>query len=152
MSAEFRCNCPITSAIDLMGDKWSLVVVKNMLLYNQKTFKELLEANENIATNILSSRLKALEKNGFITKTKPANNKKTNIYLLTEKGLSLIPIIVELALWGDANIQITSSQEAENGQIDAINNDKESFIKNLKKSYKENTKKEIGRRARPASH
>lgn len=152
MSAEFRCNCPITSAIDLMGDKWSLVVVKNMLLYNQKTFKELLEANENIATNILSSRLKALEKNGFITKTKPANNKKTNIYLLTEKGLSLIPIIVELALWGDANIQITSSQEAENGQIDAINNDKESFIKNLKKSYKENTKKEIGRTARPASN
>ena len=80
MSAEFRCNCPITSAIDLMGDKWSLVVVKNMLLYNQKTFKELLEANENIATNILSSRLKALEKNGFITKTIPANNKKSNIF------------------------------------------------------------------------
>jgi len=137
MSAEFRCNCPITSAIDLMGDKWSLVVVKNMLLYDLKTFKELLEANENIATNILSSRLKSLEQNGFITKTKPANNKKTNIYLLTEKGLSLIPIIVELAIWGDANIQITASQEAQNGQIDAINNDKESFIKNLKNSYRE---------------
>lgn len=137
MSAEFRCNCPITSAIDLMGDKWSLVVVKNMLLYDLKTFKELSEASENIATNILSSRLKSLEQNGFITKTKPANNKKTNIYLLTEKGLSLIPIIVELAIWGDANIQITASQEAQNGQIDAINNDKESFIKNLKKSYRE---------------
>ena len=91
MSAEFRCNCPITSAIDLMGDKWSLVVVKNMLLYNQKTFKDFSEASENIATNILSSRLKRLEQNGFITKTKPLNNKKTNIYLLTEKGLSLIP-------------------------------------------------------------
>lgn len=137
MSAEFRCNCPITSAIDLMGDKWSLVVVKNMLLYDLKTFKELSEASENIATNILSSRLKSLEQNGFITKTKPANNKKTNIYILTEKGLSLIPIIVELAIWGDANIQITASQEAQNGQIDAINNDKESFIKNLKKSYRE---------------
>lgn len=137
MSAEFRCNCPITSAIDLMGDKWSLVVVKNMLLYDLKTFKELSEASENIATNILSSRLKSLEQNGFITKTKPANNKKTNIYLLTEKGLSLIPIIVELAIWGDANIQITASQESQNGQIDAINNDKESFIKNLKKSYRE---------------
>ena len=137
MSAEFRCNCPITSAIDLMGDKWSLVVVKNMLLYDLKTFKELSEASENIATNILSSRLKSLEQNGFITKTKPANNKKTNIYILTEKGLSLIPIIVELAIWGDANIQITASQESQNGQIDAINNDKESFIKNLKKSYRE---------------
>lgn len=137
MSAEFRCNCPITSAIDLMGDKWSLVVVKNMLLYNQKTFKDFSEASENIATNILSSRLKRLERNGFITKTKPLNNKKTNIYLLTEKGLSLIPIIVELAIWGDANIHIPSSQEAENGQIAVINNDKESFIKNLKKSYKE---------------
>ncbi len=137
MSAEFRCNCPITSAIDLMGDKWSLVVVKNMLLYNQKTFKDLSEASENIATNVLSSRLKSLEENGFITKTKPLNNKKTNIYLLTEKGLSLIPIIVELAIWGDANINKPSSQEAENGQIEVINNDKESFIKNLKKSYKE---------------
>ncbi|MDB3905291.1 helix-turn-helix transcriptional regulator [Crocinitomicaceae bacterium] len=137
MSAEFRCNCPITSAIDLMGDKWSLVVVKNMLLYNQKTFKDLSEASEHIATNILSSRLKSLEENGFITKTKPLNNKKTNIYLLTEKGLSLIPIIVELAIWGDANINRPSSQEAENGQIEVINNDKESFIKTLKKSYKE---------------
>lgn len=141
MSAEFRCNCPITSAIDLMGDKWSLVVVKNMLLYDQKTFKELSEASENIATNILSSRLKSLEQNGFISKTKPANNKKTNIYLLTEKGLSLIPIIVELAIWGDANIHITASQEAQNGQIHEINNDKEFFIKNLKKSYREKHEK-----------
>ena len=98
MSPEFRCSCPITSAIDMIGDKWSLVVIKNMLLFDLKTFKDLSETNEKIATNILASRLKALEAKGFITKTKPANNKKTNIYLLTDKGLSLIPIIIELAI------------------------------------------------------
>ena len=140
MSTEFRCSCPITSAIDMIGDKWSLVVIKNMLLYNLKTFKDLSETNEKIATNILSSRLKALEAKGFITKTKPANNKKTNIYLLTDKGLSLIPIIIELAIWGDTNLNEIHTSLNRDNPIEYIKLNKEKFVGVFKDQYLEKVK------------
>ena len=140
MSTEFRCSCPITSAIDMIGDKWSLVVIKNMLLYNLKTFKDLSETNEKIATNILSSRLKALEAKAFITKKKPEHNKKTNIYLLTEKGLSLIPIIIELAIWGDTNLKEIHTSLNRDNPIEYIKLNKEKFVGVFKQQYLEKVK------------
>jgi len=140
MSTEFRCSCPITSAIDMIGDKWSLVVIKNMLLFDLKTFKDLSETNEKIATNILASRLKALEAKGFITKTKPANNKKTNIYLLTDKGLSLIPIIIELAIWGDTNLNEIHISLNRDNPIEYIKLNKEKFVGVFKDQYLEKIK------------
>ena len=140
MSTEFRCSCPITSAIDMIGDKWSLVVIKNMLLFDLKTFKDLSETNEKIATNILASRLKALEAKGFITKTKPANNKKTNIYLLTDKGLSLIPIIIELAIWGDTNLKEIHTSLNRDNPIEYIKLNKEKFVGVFKQQYLEKVK------------
>ena len=83
----FRCDCPVTSALDIVGDKWTLVVIKLMLLEQKKTFKEFSESDESIAPSILSNRLKTLEKTGFILKVKPQDNQKTNHYFLTEKGL-----------------------------------------------------------------
>jgi DNA-binding HxlR family transcriptional regulator len=95
----FRCNCPVTTALDIVGDKWTLVVIKLMLIEHKKTFKEFSESDESIAPSILSNRLKSLEKMEFIVKQKLPDNKKTNHYFLTEKGLSLTPLIIELALW-----------------------------------------------------
>ena len=124
----------------MIGDKWSLVVIKNMLLFDLKTFKDLSETNEKIATNILSSRLKALEAKGFITKTKPANNKKTNIYLLTDKGLSLIPIIIELAIWGDTNLNEIHTSLNRDNPIEYIKLNKEKFVGVFKDQYLEKVK------------
>ena len=101
----FRCDCPITSGLDVVGDKWTLVVIKLMLLEQKKTFKEFSESNDSIAPSILSNRLKALKKIGFVVKVKPPDNKKTNHYFLTEKALSLTPVIMELALWSHHNIK-----------------------------------------------
>ena len=101
----FRCDCPVTSALDIVGDKWTLVVIKLMLLEQKKTFKEFSESDESIAPSILSNRLKTLDKTGFILKVKPQDNQKTNHYFLTEKGLSLTPIVIELALWSYHNIK-----------------------------------------------
>ena len=101
----FRCNCPVTSALDIVGDKWTLVIIKLMLLEQKKTFKEFSESDESIAPSILSNRLKALKKIGFVVKVKPPDNKKTNHYFLTEKALSLTPVIMELALWSHHNIK-----------------------------------------------
>ena len=110
----FRCNCPVTSALDIVGDKWTLVVIKLMLLEQKKTFKEFSESDESIAPSILSNRLKTLEKIGFIVKQKLPNNQKTNHYILTEKGLSLTPVIIELALWSHHNIKPFENQDIVN--------------------------------------
>ena len=110
----FRCNCPVTSALDIVGDKWTLVVIKLMLLEQKKTFKEFSESDESIAPSILSNRLKTIEKIGFIVKQKLPNNQKTNHYILTEKGLSLTPIIIELALWSHHNIKPVENQDIVN--------------------------------------
>jgi DNA-binding HxlR family transcriptional regulator len=101
----------VTSALDIVGDKWTLVVIKLMLLEQKKTFKEFSESDESIAPSILSNRLKTLEKIEFILKVKPKDNKKTNHYFLTEKGLSLTPIIIELALWSHHNIKTVNDKE-----------------------------------------
>lgn len=107
----FRCNCPITSALDIVGDKWTLVVIKLMLIEHKKTFKEFSESDESIAPSILSNRLKSIEKLGFIVKQKLPHNRKTNHYFLTEKGLSLTPVIIELALWSHHNVKAVDDQD-----------------------------------------
>src|SRR6056297_764371 len=105
ISQDFRCNCPFTSALDALGDKWMLVIVKQMLVEGKDTFKDFTESDEAIATNVLSTKLKLLEELGIIIKTKRPDNKKTNLYLLTEKGLSLTPVLVELASWSDSYLR-----------------------------------------------
>ena len=101
----FRCDCPVTTALDIVGDKWTLVIIKLMLFEYKKTFKDFYESDESIAPNILSARLKTLLKTGFITKVNHPDNKKTFIYNLTEKGLSLTPVITELAVWSHNNVR-----------------------------------------------
>lgn len=100
----FRCNCPVTSALDIVGDKWTLVIIKQMLLEYKTTFKDFYDSDEAIAPNILSERLKKMQSIGLIDKLKHPTNRKTNIYILTEKGLTLTPIVIELALWAHNNI------------------------------------------------
>ena len=107
-----------------------------MLLECKKTFKEFFESQETIATNILSSRLKNLENIGFISKVKPADNKKTNLYLLTTKGLSLTPVIIELALWTNYNVKPMKDHEL---KLWTEIEDKNKLQELIIKRYKEKT-------------
>ena len=132
----FRCDFPITTALDVVGDKWTLVIIKQMLLECKKTFKEFYESEKTIATNILSSRLKNLENIGFISKVKPADNKKTNLYLLTTKGLSLTPVIIELALWTNYNVKPMKDHEL---KLWTEIEDKNKLQELIIKRYKEKT-------------
>ena len=129
----YRCNCPVTSALDIVGDKWTLVVIKLMLLEQKKTFKEFSQSNESIAPSVLSNRLKILQKIGFIVKQKLPDNQKTNHYFLTEKGLSLTPVIIELALWSHHNVRPFDNQAM------AIGKDKNEFCLAIIKQYKSKT-------------
>jgi DNA-binding HxlR family transcriptional regulator len=136
MNNPFRCNCPVTSALDIVGDKWTLVIIKQMLLEGKKTFKDFSESAEAIASNILSSRLKMLEEFKIISKEKLPHNKKTNIYLLTEKGLELTPTIIELTLWSDRNIREDHSSLISDNRIEMVKKNKEETVKMLIESYK----------------
>ena len=136
MEYKFRSECPITSALDILGDKWILVLIKLMLIQDKKTFKEFTESDEAIATNILATKLKYMEELGIITKTQLPDNKKTNLYLLTEKGLALTPIIVELSIWSDENLREHNKIMKESPEIAIMKSDKKAFIKMKQENYK----------------
>lgn len=97
--ATHRSHCPINFALETFGDKWSLLIVRDMVFYNKRTYGEFLESEEHIATNILADRLALLEKEGVITKTVHPHDKRKDIYLLTDKGLDLIPILLQMEVW-----------------------------------------------------
>ena len=135
MKSTFRCKCPISSALDILGDKWSLVVIKQMLFEGRYTFKDFVDSPEAIATNILSSRLKWLEEYGIIEKHKHPTNKKTNIYTLTSKGLSLTPALIELTLWSRDNIQEFNPDLNLDTQLDKVEKNKESSYSKIIENY-----------------
>ncbi|MFK8165645.1 MAG: winged helix-turn-helix transcriptional regulator [Lewinella sp.] len=137
MRQDFRCNCPFTSALDVLGDKWILVIVKQMLIEGKETFKDFTESEEAIATNILSAKLKFLEKAGLVVKTQRPDNKKTNLYLLTEKGLSLTPILIELATWSDKNLRDVHPTIVNGEAMEFLRNDKMAFANEIEKRYRE---------------
>lgn len=132
---SFRCSCPITSALDLIGDKWSLVIIKQILFEEKSTFKDFTTSDEAIATNILSSRLSQLEKYQMIEKTKLPTNKKVNIYTLTEKSLALTPLLVELGLWGREHIAELNSAEALETNLTKLATDKATAISLIIQQY-----------------
>ncbi len=137
MPHKFRCNCPFTSAIDVLGDKWILVIIKQMLIEGKETFKDFTESEEAIATNILSTKLKLLEELGIIIKTKRPNNKKTNLYLLTNKGLALTPVLLELALWSDSYLRDLHPSIINGKEMELLRDDKMAFASTLEKKYRE---------------
>ena len=131
MKKEFRSGCPISSTLDVVGDKWSLLIIRDMLVKHKKTFKEISHSDEKIAPSILSARLKLLESYKLIFKTKVPDNKKENIYLLTEKGIRLTPIIIEFSLWGETNMR----EFNEIDHIEGLNSDKTLIIQTVQDSY-----------------
>lgn len=136
METKFRCDCPFTSALDILGDKWMLVIVKQMLIEGKETFKDFTQSDEAIATNILSTKLKLLEELGIVIKTKQPNNKKTSLYLLTNKGLTLTPTLVELAIWSDNNLRDIHPTILNEEKMDFLRNNKEAFARTIEDKYR----------------
>jgi DNA-binding HxlR family transcriptional regulator len=131
MKKEFRSGCPIASSLDIIGDKWTLLIIRDMLVEHKKTFKEISDSYEKIAPSILSARLKLLATYKVITKRKFPENKKENIYLLTEKGIHLAPLIIEFSLWGNSNVQEFNKID----DIEGLNSDKNLVIQTLQDRY-----------------
>lgn len=136
MKNNFRSSCPIASALDLIGDKWSLLIIRDMILGGKKTFKEFSDSQEKIAPGILSSRLKLLESLELVTKRKLPENKKENIYLLTESGIDLVPMMAEIILWSDKNVRRLNPNMFDISQ-QGFDTDKTVLIHNIQNNYRQ---------------
>ena len=98
-TAKARSGCPVSVSLEVFGDRWSLLIVRDLMVRGYKTFREFQEAGEGIATNILADRLKKLEAAGVLTSESDATDRRKIIYRLTEKGIDLAPALLELLLW-----------------------------------------------------
>lgn len=98
--SECRSCCPLANTLDVFGDRWSLLVIRDMVFMNKHEFSEFMQGPEKIATNILTDRLKCLQSCEIISSRRHPTHKNKKIYYLTQKGKDLLPILVELILWG----------------------------------------------------
>ena len=128
-----RSECPLSCSLDMWGDKWSLLIIRDMLFYNKSTYGDFLKSEEGIATNILSARLLALEENEIIEKVDNPGTKARAFYKLTQKGIELFPILVEIHLWAEKYLTIPPNIKA---IIKEAKKDKEGFIKSSIKELK----------------
>ena len=105
---EQRSGCPINLTLEVVGDKWSLLIIRDMMFGNRRHFRELLtRSEEGISSNILADRLKTLTEQGIITRTDDPTHKQKGIYSLTEKGIELFPVLAQTAAWGNKYLDVT---------------------------------------------
>lgn len=119
-----KSNCPISYSLDLFGDRWTLVVLRDLILWGKTRFAELQASDEQIASNILSDRLRRLECDGFIEVGADPQDARKKIYTPTEKGLSLTPVLLEIAAWGASHDPNTGAPD---GFADAFYADREGY-------------------------
>lgn len=103
-STEWRSCCPISSALDVLGDKWSLLIVRDLTVHGSRTFSQFLDSPEHISTNILASRLRLLTRLNLIERTDPNASARNNAFTLTEGGAALRPILEGLADWSRTHL------------------------------------------------
>ena len=133
---QFRSLCPVATGLDVFGDKWTLLILRDMLFLHKSTFNEFKAAPELMPSKMLSNRLKKLESLGFVSREKGEVNKKNVHYLLEEKGMETFPIMVEIALFttdfyydhlGDTYTEVVKTR---------MKNDKDNYINEMIESYK----------------
>jgi DNA-binding HxlR family transcriptional regulator len=128
-----RSDCPVSCSLDIWGDKWSLLIVRDLMFSKQCTYGDFLKSEEKIATNILASRLQMLEENKIITKSNHPDSKAKVLYKLTQKGIDLLPVLIEINLWAERYFTIPPERKV---MLKEVKKDKEAFIKTAKNDLK----------------
>jgi DNA-binding HxlR family transcriptional regulator len=129
-----RSQCPLVSILDILGDKWSLVIIRDLFL-GKKTFTEFMKSPEKFASNILSNRLELLINSGLLKVTKLPNDKKTKLYYLTDKGIDLYPIVYEMMYWSKRNLNQKFNSLGVQFFKESKNVIASEFIKNTQSDY-----------------
>jgi len=127
-----RSDCPISYTLDFFGDKWTLIILRDMMFEGKSSYKEFLQSDEKIATNILADRLDMLVKNAFLSKTISSENKSKFVYNLTEKGIGLLPVVIEMMIWGSKFSPAGGNEDL----LKVLKSDKEKTIKSFAKMLK----------------
>lgn len=135
-STEFRSLCPVATGLDILGDKWTLLILRDMIWGHKCLFSEFKESPEHMPSKMLSNRLKKLEELGFISKKEGIANKKSVYYLMEEKGIDAFPIMIEMAIFTSKHyIDYLGSTYTKEARGVMITNKKE-YIADLVKQYK----------------
>jgi DNA-binding HxlR family transcriptional regulator len=130
--AARRSGCPLNASVEMLGDRWSLLIIRDMMVRGARTFKEFLGSYEGIATNILADRLRKLEAYGIITTEPDPSDGRKLIYLLTGKGIDLAPVLTEMVLWAAAH-EKTGNQAL----VRQMRDDKEKFLAAVRRRWTE---------------
>lgn len=131
--AKRRSGCPINFALEIFGDKWTLLVVRDLLLSGKTYYGDFLKSQEKIATNILADRLEIMECAGIVRKAQDQNNKKKYLYTLTKKGVDLLPVLIEIIMW---SAKYDPKTAAPKEFILQAQRDKKGLIRSLMKGFK----------------
>lgn len=131
-----RSDCPVSCSLDVWGDKWSLLIVRDLMFAKQCTYSDFLKSDEKIATNILASRLQTLEENEIIIKSEHPDSKAKVLYKLTQKGIDLLPVLIEINLWADKYFTLSLERKA---MLKEVKKDKNAFIKTTLKHLNKTT-------------
>ena len=132
-SPKRRSECPLNASLEMLGDRWSLLIIRDLMIRGFRTYKEFLGSDEGIATNILADRLQKLETCGIITlQQDPTDRRKLN-YRLTKKGIDLAPVLTELVLWA-ARYEDTSSPPA---LIRKMQKNREQFLAEVRQRWRD---------------
>jgi len=131
-----RSDCPVSCSLDIWGDKWSLLIVRDLMFAKQCTYGDFLKSDEKIATNILASRLQTLEENEIIRKSDHPEIKAKVLYKLTQKGIDLLPLMIEINLWAEKYYDLPADRKA---MLKEVKKDKEKFIKTATKDLKKSS-------------
>lgn len=108
LMTDQRSGCPINLTLEMLGDRWSLIVIRDIMFGNRRHFRELLNrSDERIASNILADRLKRLVASGLLTKSDDPRHKQKAVYSLTEKAIELVPLLVHMGAWGRRHLRVT---------------------------------------------
>ena len=133
----FRSLCPVATSLDVIGDRWTLLVLRDMLFFHKTTFNEFKAAPESMPSKMLSNRLKKLEAWGYLSRKKGETNKKNVHYLLEEKGVETFPIMVEMAIF-TTNFYYDHLGDTYTGIVKTrMKNDKEKYIKEMMDGYRQ---------------
>lgn len=129
-----RSGCPLNASVEMLGDRWSLLIIRDMMVRGFRTFKQFLESHEGVATNILADRLRRLEAHGIITTERDPSDGRKLIYSLTAKGIDLAPVLTEMVVWAAAH-EDTGNQAL----VRQIKKDKEQFLAAVRRRWAEKT-------------
>lgn len=130
--ARRRSGCPISVALELLGDAWSLLIVRDLMFKDRRTFNEFLAGGEGIATNILADRLRRLEAAGIVEKRPDPDDGRRALYRLTRKGIDLAPVLVELVVWSATH----ETTEAPPAAVRSMRGDRRAFVADLVRQWK----------------